>query len=97
MTSDVRRCAEYIHADLVEEMGQRAKDRTLDWIERERFAVVEAANRWALAFGYPTVTMTDVERVEQMAVGHVDYATKLPLYVAELVVHRVSDLKEEEG
>jgi hypothetical protein len=43
-------------------------------------------NQWAGAHGYRTVTIHDVERVEGRAVGHVDYASKLALYVAELVV-----------
>lgn len=57
---------------------------SLDWIERERTTVAVAANEWATSHGGRTVTVEDVERVEVLAVGHVDYARKLALYVAEL-------------
>lgn len=81
--SDLRKCADYIYAALVNEMADRSAP---EWEENERVAVAIAANQWTQA--HPpamTVTVEDVERVESMAVGHVDYARKLSLYVAELV------------
>jgi hypothetical protein len=68
-------------------MDNRKHYADTEWIEAERFAVAVAANQWATA--HPpayTVSVEDVERVEQLAVGHVDYASKLALYVAELVL-----------
>lgn len=56
-----------------------------DWVERERFVVAVAANEYATAHGLATITVDDVERVEHLAIGHVDYATKLALYTSELV------------
>ena len=70
---------------LREAMGERPTYSGLGWIEDERLAITNAANDWATAHGLPTVTVNDVERIEHMAMGHVDYATKLALYVAELV------------
>lgn len=81
----VMSCRAYIYEALVRAMDDRANH--VDWVERERMAVVVAANEWATAHpSSRTVSVMDVERVEVLAVGHVDYATKLALYVAELVV-----------
>ena len=74
-----------IHAALVKEMKKRPKCDGLGWIENERDAVADRANRWALTHGRPTITVHDVERVERRAMGHIDYGTKLALYVAELI------------
>ena len=72
-----------IHQALVKQMTHRRTDKR--WVETERMAVALEANKWATAHGWRTVTVDDVERVEVRAVGHVDYATKLALYVAEEV------------
>lgn len=87
MTYDsLRRCRDYILADLSDEMSCRSLHK--DWIERERSAVAIAANQWAKANKSPTrVTIEDVEAIERMAVGHIDYASKLSLYVAEMIVY----------
>lgn len=53
------------------------------WVDDERMSVVLAANEWAISRGLPTLTFADVERIETSAVGHIDYASKLALYVAE--------------
>lgn len=59
----------------------------MGWIDDERMAVALAANRWAREHGLATrVTVTGVRMVEVRAVGYSDYASKLALYVAELVV-----------
>lgn len=80
----VRSCQRHIYDALVSAMSRRGHD--LSWIEHERQAVAIAANSWAGAHpGTRTVSVEDVERVETMAVGHIDYGPKLALYVAELV------------
>lgn len=87
-----RSCAKFIHKALVAEMAVRDLAEGLEWVEAERVAVTVAANQWAQA--HPparTVSVADVERVETMAVGHVDYASKLPLYVAELILEPSSE------
>lgn len=78
-------CREHLLRALKEAMGKRhARE---DWEAFERQTVAMAANAWAQAHGYERrVTVEDVERIEQGAVGHVDYASKLALYVAEFVV-----------
>lgn len=80
-------CRDAILAALSAEMGRRADAvHVADWIARERSAVANAAHDWASAHDMSCdVTVADVERVEALAVGHVDYASKLALYVAELV------------
>ena len=62
------------------------------WVVNERKAMAIAANNFAAAHGISRrITVDDVERVEQRAVGHVDYASKVSLYVAELLVLGSSD------
>ena len=69
---------------LVDEARHRG-DRP-DWVERERRALANAANAWAVAHGpLRTVTVDEIEQVEPRAIGHSDYARKLALYIAELV------------
>lgn len=74
---------EYILQALKDAMGERHK--RSDWVVYERQAVANAANEWAKAHGIRFVTVADVERMEQQAIGRVDYASKLALYVAEAV------------
>lgn len=84
--SDLRGCADSIHTALLDEMRHRTQQP--DWINRERAAVADAANRWAQQHQLDrAVSVADVERVETGAIGHVDYARKLAWYVAELL-HR---------
>lgn len=79
-------CRDHIYAALVNEMTHRRDDPGLAWIGRERQAVADAATRWARANNLDrTVTAADVERIEGAAIGHSDYASKLALYIAELV------------
>lgn len=88
------RCRAYLLAALKEQMANRAE--FTDWIERERFAIALAANEWAAGHGLAKrVTVADVERIEVMAVGHVDYASKLALYVAEFVLAAAVGIPEE--
>ena len=80
----VRSCHSRIFDGLVAKMEHRSR---FSWVEDERLAVAEAANAWALAHpGSHTVSVDDVELIEHLAMGHVDYASKLALYVAEMVV-----------
>jgi hypothetical protein len=79
-------CQAHILRALSAECCRRPDANGLEWIDNERMAVTVAANAWATAHGYRTVTVDEVERVEGMAVGHYDYASKFALYVAELVV-----------
>lgn len=65
--------------------AERYRSTDPHWEANERVTVAGAANDWALAHGLTTVTVDDVERIEHLAVGHVDYMPKLALYVAEMV------------
>ena len=78
-------CADYIFAALVREMAKRPSNPA--WIAAERTAVAVAANEWAASHGLTaTMTVDDVEALETTAVGHVDYARKLTLRLAERVL-----------
>lgn len=80
---DESRCRTYLLDALTKEMDKRHLNKDT-WIENERFAITAAANAWADAHGLPVrLTVDEVENVEQLAVGHVDYGRKLALYVAE--------------
>lgn len=83
---DLLACRSFIFDALHERTKARVSDP--HWIANERFAVASAASQWAMGHGYPrVVTVDDVERIEVSAVGHVDYASKLALRVAEFVVY----------
>lgn len=86
MSGDVEKARAWVLDGLKKEMDRRPQSRGLEWIDAERLAVVRAANDYALAHGLPTVSLADVEGVEQRAIGHIDYASKLALYVGEMVV-----------
>lgn len=78
-------CRQYVLGALTKQMEYRPH--ALDWVVGERLAVAVAANEWAQAHGYERrITVADVERIEGNAVGHIDYASKLALYVAEFII-----------
>lgn len=86
ISNDIRACQDYVYKALVEQMRFR-KHTDLEWITNERKAVSEASGRWAAENLYPRyATPEDVERIEIQACGHIDYASKLALYIAEFVV-----------
>ena len=75
----------YIHGALVEAM--KSRDKVEDWVVNERIAMAVAANDWAAAHDLDRrISVADIERIEHRAMGHVDYSTKMPLYVAELLL-----------
>ena len=83
--SAVQECRSFILSALIASMEERS--RSENWIENERTAVAVAANAWAQAHGFDRrVTVDDVERIEGNAVGHIDYASKLALCVAEFII-----------
>ncbi|KXO90955.1 Uncharacterised protein (plasmid) [Tsukamurella tyrosinosolvens] len=55
------------------------------WVEYERNVMLFAVNNARLERGRPVVDSADVLRVENTAVGHVDYTFKFALRCAELV------------
>ncbi len=81
--ASVMRAREEILLELIDAMRYRAQHD--DWEELERRAVVYAANRYAAAHYLNRTNVAQVEAIEHLAVGHVDYAGKLALYVAELI------------
>lgn len=82
---ELRNCRERCLIALARAMDDRNTFKGLEWIGHERRAITEAANAWATAHGLPTITVEQVQAAEHMAVGHIDYAEKLALYVSELV------------
>lgn len=74
-----------LHQLLCDEAEKR-DDRGFDaWVLAEREAMCDAVNKYRARLGKNPITIEDVARVEQMAVGHTDYGTKYALYCTELV------------
>jgi hypothetical protein len=81
----MRACSDTIVAAVTAATKRRPELTLPEWIEHERSAVLAAANLWAAT--HPDcgpVTASDIERCEQIALGHT-YSSKLALYVTELV------------
>lgn len=55
------------------------------WIAAERQLMLASVNRLRLVAGRDSLPVSQIERVERLALGHVDYAHKFALYCAELV------------
>jgi hypothetical protein len=79
---DRKRCRQKVLDALI----KAAAVRNEGWVEHEREVMAEAANAFALAHGYHTITVEDIERIEHNAMGHCDYGSKIALYISELVV-----------
>lgn len=81
----VRRLQEELREVLA---GLHAKrdTRTTAWVLAELQGMCDAVNVIRLERGRPLVTVSDIERVETGALGHVDYACKFALYCAELAL-----------
>lgn len=83
---DIGECRQYVFGALTVAMNGRHLHPDT-WVDDERLAVAVAANQWAEAHGYERrITTEDIERIEGNAVGHIDYASKLALYVAEFII-----------
>ena len=79
---------EAIRAELAAET-ERREGRSVDaWILAERQCVLRAVNQQRKLFAFDPVSITDVERAERMAVGHVDYVSKYAHAAADLVLRK---------
>lgn len=56
------------------------------WVVFEREQMHEAVTKERAKLGKGPIPLKEIERVEQLAVGHTDYADKFALYCAELVL-----------
>jgi hypothetical protein len=80
-----RQPAQAIYDAFVAEASQR-KHRTVDqWIIAERLAVWTAARDYAQQRGLAAPELDAVQKVERMAMGHIDYAKKWAYGVADLI------------
>jgi phosphopantetheine adenylyltransferase len=66
--------------------GRRFVDHECAWVTYEREQMLAAVNVERASRGLEPVTIQHIERVEQMACGHVDYAVKYPLYCSEIAL-----------
>lgn len=58
----------------------------LEWVIYEREVMLQAINAVRLQQKRPQITVEEVHRVEESAVGHSDYSQKFALYCAELAL-----------
>lgn len=82
-----------IYDALTTEQRHRHDRLTEEWIEAERKAVHRAAIKSARALGLREPTIEDVMVAETLACGHVDYASKFALAVAD-AMRRVTETRE---
>lgn len=59
-----------------------------EWARYERRVMLGAVNAERSEFGKPPALITEVESMDRVAAGHVDYTDKFSLYCTELVVDR---------
>ena len=73
------------------QLRQRMLDHiaTRRWDEKMNGELAEQANSWALAHGYDLITVEQVDRFDSLASGHIDWAQKLALSIADYCVYRV--------
>lgn len=64
------------------------------WAHYERYLMLAAVNLARAEQGHEPVTVDVVKRVEQMAIGHVDYFAKFTLYCAELALDESAALRD---
>ena len=57
-----------------------------EWVVFERDKLLELINLRRARLSAPAVDMAAVERIENSAVGHIDYTSKLAIRAAELVL-----------
>ena len=55
-----------------------------EWQVFERDTMFTEVNKWRKERGFDAINMQQLLKVEQFAVGHVDYARKFALYCAKL-------------
>jgi uncharacterized protein YkuJ len=58
------------------------------WVAYEREMMHEAVTKERAKLGKGPIALKKIERVERMALGHVDYSAKFSLYCAELVLNQ---------
>lgn len=72
--------------DLLPVPGGKSYEREFGWVVFERETMWAAVNKERDARGLKPVSLLVVQKVEQFATGHSDYASKFALYSAELAV-----------
>lgn len=73
-----------LEAALLREAQKRGDKSCDEWIAAERQVMLDIVNEVRVTAGKDPMTIGDVQRVEQCALGHVDYTRKFALYCAEL-------------
>lgn len=59
------------------------------WVAELHARLLAAINAERTQRHKPAITLDTLERTEQLALGHTDYATKFPFYCAELVLDQL--------
>jgi len=73
--------------DAFQDEAKHRVGRTIDeWIQAERIRVWKVSRDYAQQNGLRVPTIGEIEKAEQHAMGHIDYAAKWAYYVADLIV-----------
>lgn len=79
------RCYEWLRGEFKEASRKRGDDPDV-WIPEEIASMTRSANLWALVEDIDrTITEEQVTTIDTYCSGHVDYASKLCLRIAELL------------
>jgi len=85
-----RLCKKFLHllneAQQLRPKKSRMIGSEVEWMIYERETMWKAVNSIRLQRGRPAVSVEEVERVENQAVGHIDYSQKFALYCAKLAL-----------
>jgi hypothetical protein len=84
---------ELLYTTLRTTQDSRSLFPNLEWIQFERLMMLATVNAFRADRGLPLRTLTDIERAEQMASGHIDYTKKFALYCSELVTKDPSEVR----
>jgi hypothetical protein len=80
--------AKSIYAVLVIEQENRKHRTTKEWIEKERDVVFKEAIYQSHKLGLRTPTFEEIMKQENLAIGHIDYASKWAIGIANLMIEK---------
>jgi hypothetical protein len=81
--------AETFFSRLEAQAKLRSKYSNCEWVAAERELMHHLVNQERKARGLAKLLVSEIERVELLAVGHSDYTRKFALYCAELAAKEV--------
>ena len=84
-----REPAKSFYDEIVKEAKKRPQRSGLEWINDELNHMWKVARDYAQQHGLQVPTLADIERAENLAMGHADYAAKWAYGIAELFPSKI--------